>query len=173
MTADAAQPPGNLSGSAGQTSPRETEDAPSRMSSSSGLSQIGAPRQKKPEPLPAVRRYVRREWNIFVECAADQVIVYPGGSRIPATELGDHAKAGSWPLLHALEQMTARREAVIASLEMPKDAPASTPQIRFLLRPDGLRTYFLAYPELEPLHLPMTRENLDADEDVVRHIMSR
>ena len=172
-TADATPSPGNLSGGEGQASPRETEDGPSHLSGSSGLSQIGAPRQKKPEPLPAVRRYVRREWNIFVECAADQVIVYPGGLRIPTAELGDRAKAGSGPLLHAVKQMTARRQAVIASLEMPKDAPASTPQIRFLLRPDGLRTYFLAYPELEPLHLPMSRENLDADEDVVRHIMSR
>ena len=69
--------------------------------------------------------------------------------------------------------MTARRQAVISSLEMPKDNSASIPQIRFLLRPDGLRTYFLAYPELESLHLPMTRENLDADEDLVRRIMGR
>jgi len=67
--------------------------------------------------------------------------------------------------------MIARRQAVIASSET--DASTQPPQIRFLLRPDGLRTYFLAYPELGPLHLPMTRENLDANEDVVRHMMNR
>jgi len=165
--------PGNLSGGAGQPPAPETKDAEPSLGGSSGLSQIGATRQKKPEPLPVVRRYLRREWNIFVECTADQIIVYPGGERISASALGDHGKAGSRPLLRAVEQMTARRQAVISSLEMPKDNSASTPQIRFLLRPDGLRTYFLAYPELESLHLPMTRENLDADEDVVRRVMGR
>jgi hypothetical protein len=36
-----------------------------------------------------------------------------------------------------------------------------------------LRTYFLAYPELASLHVPMTRENLDADEDLTHHLIGR
>jgi hypothetical protein len=132
------------------------------------LTQLGAEREKKPGPAPVVRRYVRPEWNIFIECTADHVIVYPGGLQIPVNALGGHGN-GSQSLPEAIQQMIARRQAVIASSE----AVTQAPQIRFLLRPDGLRTYFLAYPELGPLHLPMTRENLDANEDVVRHMMNR
>jgi hypothetical protein len=173
LSSGGSSQPGSLSGAPAQPSSPETEEAGHSLGGSSGLSQIGAPREKKPEPLPAVRRYIRREWNIFVECTADQIVVYPGGLRIPAAELGEHGKAGSRPLLQAVQQMTARRQAVISSLEMPKDNSAPNPQIRFLVRPNGLRTCFLAYPELELLHLPMTRENLDADEDVIRHMTGR
>ena len=37
--------------------------------------------------------------------------------------------------------------------------------IRFRVRPDGLRAYYLAYPVLEALRVPMTRENLEAPEE--------
>ena len=67
--------------------------------------------------------------------------------------------------------MMARRQAVMASADASKDA--ASPQIRFLVRPDGLRAYFLAYPELASLQLPMTRENLDANEDVMHHMVGR
>ncbi len=161
---------GNLSGGANRAQTSEAEDAGPQLGSSSALSQLGAEREKKTGPVPVVRRYVRPEWNIFIECTSDHVIVYPGGLRIPANSLGGHGN-GSQSLLKAIQQMIARRQAVIASSET--DASTQPPQIRFLLRPDGLRTYFLAYPELGPLHLPMTRENLDANEDVVRHMMNR
>ena len=36
--------------------------------------------------------------------------------------------------------------------------------IRFRVWPDGLRSYYLAYPALEALQVPMTRENLDPEE---------
>jgi hypothetical protein len=36
--------------------------------------------------------------------------------------------------------------------------------IRFRVRPDGLRSYYLAYPALEALHVPMSRENLEPEE---------
>jgi hypothetical protein len=81
--------------------------------------------------------------------------------------------SNSRPLLQELQQMIARRQAAIASSETEKDEHIQSPQIRFLVRPDGLRTYFLAFPELTALQLPMTRENLDADEDVARHIIGR
>jgi len=161
---------GNPSGGANRAQTSEPEEAGPQLSSSSALSQLGAEREKKTGSVSVVRRYVRPEWNIFIECTSDHVIVYPGGLRVPASSLGGHGN-GSQSLLKAIQQIIARRQAVIASSET--DASTQPPQIRFLLRPDGLRTYFLAYPELGPLHLPMTRENLDANEDVVRHMMSR
>jgi hypothetical protein len=118
-----------------------------------------------------VRRYVRRDWNIFIECTADQVVISPGGSRISASALGGSGRTKNQVLLQAIQQMILRRQSVIASNNAIGES--SVPQIRFLVRPDGLRTYFLAFPELAPLQLPMTRENLDADEDVVRHMVGR
>jgi hypothetical protein len=156
---------------AGRVPSSEPEDAGPHLGSSSGLSQLGAEREKKPGPTPVVRRYVRREWDIFVECTADRVIIYPGGSQIPATSLSDRTRAQA--LLQAIQQMIAHRQALIASSDVFKDAAAYSPQIRFLVRPNGLRTYFFAYPQLESLHLPMSRENLDANEDVIRRIQGR
>jgi hypothetical protein len=143
------------------------------LGSSSGLSRLGGEREKKAGPAPPVRRYVRRDWNVFVECKAEEVIIYPGGSRIPVNLLGGHGNTPSQSLLQTIQQMIAHRQAVVASSESPKDAPAASPQISFLVRPEGLRTYFLAYPELESLHLSMSRENLDANEDVLRRILGR
>src|SRR5262249_17854994 len=99
--------------------------------------------------------------------------VYPGGLQVPLTSIGSRGNTQKESLLQAIQQMIARRQAVVASAEVSKDAPAQSPQIRFLVRPDGLRAYFLAYPELAPLHLSMTRENLDANEDAVRHMIGR
>ncbi len=157
--------------------PPESEEAGPQIPSS-GLGRLGATREKKSEAPPVVRRYVRREWNIFIECTAEQVVIYPGGSRISKTALGGalspsptSARKEGRPLFQAIQQMISRRQAVIASSNANGDAPL--PQIRFLVRPDGLRTYFFAFPELAPLQLLMTRENLDADEDVVHHITGR
>jgi hypothetical protein len=148
-----------------------SEEPGPQLPGSTGLSQLGAAREKRSEPSTIVHRYVRREWNIFVECKADQVVVYPGGTQVPTTSLGGARQVGNQPLLQAIQQMMARRQAVMASTDLNQDAQA--PQIRFLVRPDGLRAYFLAFPELSPLKLPMTRENLDAEEDVVRHMAGR
>ena len=55
--------------------------------------------------------------------------------------------------------MIARRQATVRPGE-----PPYRPMIRFRVLPDGLRTYHLAYPALEALHVPMTRENVDPEE---------
>lgn len=149
------------------------EEAGPQLPGSSGLSRLGQAPEKKSASPAIIHRYVRRDWNIFVECTADQVVVYPGGSRISTISLGHSGKPGNQPLFQTVQQMIARRQAVIASTDVSREAPGQAPQIRFLVRPDGLRTYFLAFPELSPLHLPMTRENLDAEEDAVRHMQGR
>jgi hypothetical protein len=159
--------PGQKQGTPGNE-PDSDEREP-QLPGSSDLSQLGSAQDKKSRPAPPVHRFVKRDWNIFVECSADQVVIYPGESKIPTSSLG--GAKGTLPLLRAIEQMIARRQAMMASADAPKDAGSL--QIRFLVRPDGLRTYFLAYPELASLHVPMTRENLDANEDVTHHMIGR
>ena len=39
------------------------------------------------------------------------------------------------------------------------------PRIRFLVRPEGLRSYYLAYPVLDGLRVPMARENVEPDDE--------
>jgi hypothetical protein len=156
-----------------QSPPNEDDSGP-QLPGSSGLSQLGAPREKRPATPPVIRRYVRRDWNIFIECKANQIIIYPGGTQIPAASLANAAISQEQPLLKAIQQMMDKRRAQLASAgTTTKDDPALSPHIRFLVRPDGLRTYFFAYPELGPLQLPMTRENLDPDEDVIQHMLRR
>jgi hypothetical protein len=54
--------------------------------------------------------------------------------------------------------MIARRQASVRPGE-----PPYRPQARFLIYPDGLRTYYLAFPALQPLGIPLTRQNVDKD----------
>jgi hypothetical protein len=55
--------------------------------------------------------------------------------------------------------MIVRRQSTVRPGE-----PPYRPMIRFRVRPDGLRSYYLAYPALEALHVPMSRENLEPEE---------
>ena len=57
--------------------------------------------------------------------------------------------------------MIDRRQATVR----PGDLPYR-PQIRFLVWPDALRSFHLAYPALEGLAVPKTRQNLQPEDDV-------
>ena len=179
LPSDSSGRSGSSGGSLAVTRVREGAQLPEGgeagppMPGSSGLSQLGATREKKSDAAPPVRRYIRPDWNIFIECKADQVVIYPGGSQIPLAALVGSSQSTSRPLLLAIQRMIARKQATIASTESEKDDRIPTPQIRFLVRPDGLRTYFLAFPELTSVQVPMTRENLDAGEDVIPHMVGR
>jgi hypothetical protein len=52
--------------------------------------------------------------------------------------------------------MIARRQATVLPGE-----PPYRPLLRFQVQPEGLRSYYLAYPLLAPLGVPMARENLE------------
>jgi hypothetical protein len=91
---------------------------------------------------------------IPIECTANALLLYPGGLRIELTTLTQSNPKNN-PLLQAVQQMIARRQALVRPGE-----PPYRPVIRFLVRADGLRAYYLAYPALESLQVPMTRENL-------------
>jgi hypothetical protein len=81
------------------------------------------------------------------------------GARTAARALGGKASAESAALVDGLRALIARRQSTVR----PDEAPYR-PQLRFLVQSDGLRTYHLAYPVLEALRLPMTRQNVDSAE---------
>lgn len=95
----------------------------------------------------APRRRGARDWVIAVECQTDAYLLHPGAIRVSS---GDNA------LSVAVRQEITRRQAL---------APYQ-PHIRFLVRPDGVRMYYRAFPLLEGLGVPMSRQNLLAGEEV-------
>jgi hypothetical protein len=101
-----------------------------------------------------VRRYGNLDWVISVECTADALLLSPAGMRIPTAALRTAAGAEN-PLAGAVRELIGRRQSSV-----PVGEPAYRPRIRFLVRPDGLRSYYEACAALEPLQLPMTRENV-------------
>jgi hypothetical protein len=95
-----------------------------------------------------------------VECTGDALVLYPGGKRFTAHAVATEPETAR-ALQDAVRGMIAHRQAMARPGE-----PPYRPQIRFLVRPDGLRTLYLAYPVLEPVQVPMTRQNLEADEEI-------
>jgi hypothetical protein len=75
---------------------------------------------------------------------------------------------GTDQLRRAVHQLIARRQATVRPGESPY-----RPLIRFLVRPDGLRTYHLAFPALESLRVPMARINLEQDEELRPELFAR
>jgi hypothetical protein len=95
-----------------------------------------------------------------VECRADALVLYPSGQRFEAAPLATSGQAGQ-AVTQAVRDLIARRQATVR----PGDPPYR-PQVRFLVRPTGLRTYYLAYPLVEPLGVPMSRQNLDEGQEI-------
>jgi hypothetical protein len=90
-----------------------------------------------------------------VECTAEAAVLPTTGQRFSLNALQSEA-GDSNALLVALRQLIDRRQATVRSGELEYH-----PQIRFQVHPDGLRAYYLAYPALESLRVPMTREFLE------------
>lgn len=126
----------------------------------------GGERGKEPPPPSAPRPprlITHRDWIIQVECAADSIWVRSGNQRFPIAQLAG-ARADDNALLRFVKQMIDRRQA-----SLPAGEPRFRPQIRFLVRPNGLRAYYQAYPALETLQIPMTRANLDAQGKLIEY----
>jgi hypothetical protein len=79
--------------------------------------------------------------------------------RIPTAALRT-ARGTQNPLSGAVREMIDHRQASV-----PAGEPAYRPRIRFLVRADGLRSYYEACEALEALQLPMTRENIRPPSD--------
>jgi hypothetical protein len=104
---------------------------------------------------PLGRILSNRDWPIYIECTAAGVTVKQGNEKFTIEALAAPTK-GEHPLLQTIKQMVARRQATVRAGE-----PPYRPLLRFQVKPDGMRAYYLAYPLLDPLRLPMARENLD------------
>jgi hypothetical protein len=94
---------------------------------------------------------------ISIECRADALFLSPAGMRMLPSTLQNAPPADN-PLSRAVQEIIDRRQAAVPQGELPYRV-----RIRFLVRPDGLRSYYDAYPALESLHVPMTRENLPGE----------
>jgi hypothetical protein len=132
------------------------------------MGQVGVPRpalpgvkpaaSHKPPPRRLAALHGDRDWVIFVECRADSVMVYPTQRSFPLSSLAEPNNA----LLTTLQQMIERRQALVR----PGDPPFR-PHVRFLVLPENLRTFHLAFPALEALDVPKSRQNLDPEDDVL------
>ena len=98
-----------------------------------------------------------RDYIIFIECRAEDVVLYPSRQSFSIQSLA----RGDQALMKAVQQMIERRQALVRPGEMP-----FRPQVRYLLHPEGIRSYHTTYPTLNALGVPQTRQNLEADDDV-------
>jgi hypothetical protein len=116
-------------------------------------------------PKPRVEREPLRharidsnEVTVFIECCADYVVVYPGRKMVPRDALATgifvaHVKKGlARPLL---------------------GGGVAKPQVRFLVRPEGERTFHEANDALRTVKVPMTQYRVQPEDDVARLVGSR
>jgi hypothetical protein len=101
---------------------------------------------------------LNRDWYIPIECRGDGVTLLTTQQHFTLAEL---AQVRDNPLLKTMRQMIDRRQA-----RVPPDEPLYRPLIRFQVHGDGLRAYYLAYPVLDRLNVPMMREDLDPQLEV-------
>jgi hypothetical protein len=107
---------------------------------------------KRPPPVTLSGLIGNRDWVIAIACEPDAVVLRGTGQRFTLAELTAKT-AGEAPLAQAVRQLIARRQATVR----PGEAPYR-PLLRFQVAPGALGTYYLAYPLLEPLQVPMARE---------------
>jgi len=100
-----------------------------------------------------------RDWIIPIECSATTLLILTTRQQITLATLSQQDVRDN-ALLEAVRQIIARRQATVRPCETPY-----RPMIRFRVRSDGLQTYYLAYPALEALAVPMTREDLEPEQE--------
>jgi hypothetical protein len=126
--------------------------------------QTTPPAKKPPPPLRVARLSGDRDYIIFVECRPDDVVLYPSRQSFAAQQLA----RGDQAIVAAVKQMIDRKQALVR----PGDLPFR-PQVRFLVHPESIRSYHTAYPVLNALGVPQTRQNLDADDDVAAIVVGQ
>jgi hypothetical protein len=113
----------------------------------------------RPQPSPVPSRLApNRDWVIVLDCQETAVVLPGGVQKVLTSALNRSNDPNDNPLLSVVKQMIDRRQASVR----PGEAPYQ-PQIRFLVRPEGLRTYYLAYPALDNLPVPKKSERVDPD----------
>ncbi len=111
-----------------------------------------APNQNLPRPVRPVPigEGSQREWEVVLECAADHVLIQATKAKIYLSGL----PKGDNPLRGEVERLVAQRR---------KANPEVQPRLKFIIHPDGLRTYYLAAAAVESLNLPSIRQVLEVE----------
>jgi hypothetical protein len=119
------------------------------------------PNASRPAPsMRPARLNGDRDWILYVECKPEGVVLYPTQLLVPVSALS--RQPGANPLLQNLQQLIDRKQATVRSGD-----PPYRPEVRFLVHPNALRTYHLAYPTLDALAVPKTAHDLGPDDDVL------
>jgi hypothetical protein len=127
---------------------------PASVSAPGPMDSFQKPQAGPRRPVAPLSRLTgNHDFLIVVECTGNAVILR--GTRFPLASLPNHADPNH-PLVKAVQTLVTRRQATVRPGE-----PAYRPILRFQVRPDGLRTYFLAYDLLKRLGIPMTREDVE------------
>src|SRR5262249_31385063 len=120
-----------------------------------------ANRERHPQPLQPALLGGDRDWVLFVEGRPDAVVLYPSRRQFLAHP--PTTPQGRADLLRAAQQLLERRQAAARAADA-----VFRPQVRFLVHPDGVRTFHLSYPVLDPLPTPKTRQELQPEDDIER-----
>ena len=150
-------PPGPMS-SDGTSAP--TSGSPGASDGSPGgplgrpFPTFAADSAKRPLPASPISKLLgNKDFIVTIDCHGDYVTVSPGSLtyRWTASSLQSTDQA----LVQSVANLIARRQASVRPGE-----PPYRPIIRFQVSSEGLRTYYHVYPLLEPMRVPMTRENV-------------
>jgi hypothetical protein len=123
-----------------------------------------APRTRRAPAPAAFRMEGNRDLVITIECRADDVVMTANNRRWQVADL-ERDPAARVAFALAVQDWISRRQATVREGQTPY-----RPQIRFRVNPDGLRTYYAAYPALEKLGFPMKRDNVDGRPPPTPHI---
>jgi hypothetical protein len=112
-------------------------------------------RASKVSPPPLGRILGNRDFILYVECHGDGAVLKYGNKKFSLQQLAARS-GGEHELPATVRSIIARRQATVEPGE-----PPYRPMARFQVWPDGLRAYYLAYPLLQGLQIPMARENIE------------
>lgn len=120
---------------------------------------------RPPRPLRPAKLTGGREMTHFVECTADGVILHPGGRKFTKQMISQPEVAN--PLLQELKEKIERRRML--------DKGAGTTsyiQVRFLVWPDGMRSYHALYPAVSTWGVFSQQQTINNNQDL-REALSR
>jgi hypothetical protein len=113
------------------------------------------PKPKRASLPPSFRVEANRDLPLLLECRANEIVFTPNGHSWQVADLERNQQTRA-AFAQMIEQWIARRQATVREGQTPY-----RPLLRFKVDPDGVRTYYAAYPVLEKLGVPMRRENVD------------
>jgi hypothetical protein len=141
--------------------PSDTPDAISKVATP--LPELGPRKSKAPIPLKAARLFAERDWILFVECRFEGLILHASRKYYSAEFL--MTEKGAAEFLEEIQALIFKKQSTVRPGES-----LYRPQVRFLVWPDGTRSYHIAYPKLQASNINQTRQNLE-QEDSIKDIL--